>query len=100
MVIEVESNYISIGYIHATPTEAIAEVRRKVHGVVPAFDSALMVVSDIVALMANMRISEEFEGVDGSGREVAAGRWLAAEEDVEAIGATEVMVLGEDSDDE
>lgn len=83
------------------PAEAAADVRRTVHGVVPAFDNSHMDVSDIVAFMANATISEEFEGVGDSEREVAARQWLTAEEDIEAIGATvDMVVLSEEAEDE
>lgn len=93
--------HLANGWLEADvlPTKVIAEVRRKVHGVVPTFNNAYRDVSDLVALMANARISEKFEGVDSSGREVAALWWLAAAEDVEAIGATVDMEMGEDGDD-
>lgn len=51
--------------------------------------------------MANATISEEFEGVGDSEREVAARQWLTAEEDIEAIGATvDMVVLSEEAEDE
>lgn len=83
------------------PVETVAEVRRTVHGIAPAFDNVHMDVSDIIALMANTSLADEFDGVSHAGREEAARLWLNAEDDCEAIGATvDMVVLSEEGDDE
>lgn len=80
------------------PTEAAAEVRRQVHGVVPAYDNTHMDVSGIMASMAHVSLAEEFEGVDASDRVRAAHRWLAAVSDARAIDETVDMVLDGERD--
>lgn len=79
------------------PAEAAADVRRQVHGAAPAFENGQVVVSDVVAPMANVSLAEECAGVDAPGRVRAARRWLAAESDVEAIDETvDIALNGED----
>lgn len=80
------------------PLEAVAEVRRRVHRIETPFDNAHMAVSDIVAMMANVSLSEEFQSMEASDRARAVRRWLAAEDDLEAIDETMDMVLGGEDD--
>ncbi|KAK1869841.1 hypothetical protein I4F81_012306 [Pyropia yezoensis] len=54
---------------------------------------ARMAVSDMVARMANTSLSEEFESLEAPDRARAVRRWLAAEDDVDAIDDTVDMVL-------
>jgi len=75
------------------PTEAAAEVRRQVHGPQPVVDNIYMDVSDLVALMANTSMSEEFTSVTESARASAVRRWLRAEDDAAAVDQTVDMVL-------
>lgn len=82
------------------PTEAAAEVRLQVHGVVPAFDNAHTDVSDVVALLANASLEEEFVGLGDEDRAQAVRRWLTAEDDVGAIDETVDMVLSGEDDGE
>jgi len=81
------------------PREAVAEVWRQVHGVQPVTDNAHTDVSDLVALMANTTLSEEFGGMSTADREDAVRRWLAAEDGCGAVDETVDLVLaGEDGD--
>jgi len=73
-------------------TEAAAEVCRQVHGPQPVVDNIYMDVSDLVALMANTSMSEEFTSVTESAR-ASAVRWLRAEDDAAAVDQTVDMVL-------
>lgn len=50
------------------PLLCAADLHRQVQGVVPAFENAHMQVSDIVAVMANASLAEEFMGLDAPGR--------------------------------
>lgn len=77
------------------PDEAASEVRRQLHGVVPVADNAQTDVSEVVALMANSRLGDDFESVSESERAGAVEQWFAAENDVEAVDETVDMALGE-----
>lgn len=81
------------------PDEAAAEVRRQLHGVVPVADNVHTDVSEVVALMANSRLWDDFEGVSDNERSVAVEQWFAAEDDVEALDETVDMALGEGEDE-
>jgi len=48
-----------------------------------------MDVSDLVALMANTSMSEEFTGVTESSRSSAVRRWVRAEDDAAAVYQTD-----------
>lgn len=68
-------------------------MRRQVHSVVPHFDNVHMDVWVIVYLMANSTLSVEFELVEAPDKARAVRRWLAADDDVDAVlsGADEAI---------
>lgn len=70
------------------PVEDVAEVRRLVHRVQPVTDNADEDVSDLVALLANTALAEEFDGVTEKARAAAMRQWLRAENDAVALDET------------
>lgn len=81
------------------PNEAAAEVRRQLHGVEPVADGVHTDVSELVALLANTGVGEDFDGVTEEDMERVMEGWLSAEEDVEAIAETVDMVLAGEQDE-
>lgn len=79
----------------ALPAEAIAVVRRQVHCEVHPFEDAPSDGNDSISLMANTTFSEKFEEVRPPEQNRAVRRWLAVEDDVEAIEETMGMVMRE-----
>lgn len=76
------------------PDEAVSEMRRQVHGVVPVADNVHTDVSEVVILMATSRLGDDFEGVSESERSRAGEQWFAAEDDVGALDETVDMAQG------
>jgi len=81
-------------------TEAVAEVRRQMHGLQPLSDNAHPEFSELVALMANTALSEEFAAVSARHHEHSVWLWPAAEHGSVVVDMTVNMVLaGEDVTD-
>lgn len=81
------------------PSEAVAEVRLQLHGVVPAAENIDNVVSELGSLLASSSLRRDFEDRSLAERVRAVEEWFLAEDDVEAVYATVDMVLaGEDEE--
>ena len=81
------------------PAEADAEVRLQLHGVLPVADSVHTDVSEVVSLLANTGLVDDFVGVSEEERGRAVERWFVVENDVSTIAQEVDMVLaGEDED--
>lgn len=81
------------------PAEAAAEVRRQLHGVSPVAEGIHSDVSQIVALLANSSLREDFEWLTPCERADAVEGWLAAEDDHDAVDQTVDMVLAGKDDE-
>lgn len=77
------------------PDEVVSKVRREVHGVVPVAGSVHTNVSEVVTLVANSRLGDDFKGVSESERSRVGEQWFAAENDVEALDKMVDVALGE-----
>lgn len=65
------------------------------HGVVPVADSVHTNVSEVVTLVANSRLRNDFKGVSESERSRVGEQWFAAENDVEELDKMVDVALGE-----
>jgi len=81
------------------PAKADAEIRRPLHGDLLVADSVLTDVSEVVSLLANTGLADNFVGVSEEERSRAVERWFVVEDDVSTIAKEVDMILaGEDED--
>jgi len=74
-------------------------VHTQLHGVLPVADSVLTDVSEVVSLLANTGLVEDFVGVSEEERGRAVERWFVVDDDVSTTAQEVDMVLaGEDED--
>jgi len=74
-------------------------VHTQLHGVLPVADSVHTDVSEVVSLLKNTRLFEDFLGVSEEERGRAVERWLVVEDDVRTIAQEVDMVLAGDDED-
>ena len=76
-----------------------AVVHTQLHGVLPVADSVHTDVSEVVSLLKNTGLVEDFLGVSEEERGRAVERWFVVEDDVRTISQeVDVVLAGEDED--
>jgi len=76
-----------------------AVVHTQLHGVLPVTESVHTDVSEVVSLMKNTGLVEDFLGVSEEERGCAVERWFVVEDDVRTISQeVDVVLTGEDED--